>query len=256
MSLKSKIFIFLLMLVAFAFSATPADSTKTTKKGGLLGSLFSVEEDEAIHRGNILTGATLFLLQGNSDEDALNILFGDIYKAEGYTFTAEVFGGYFVRDAMAVGVRSGYSRTYLDIDYSILEDLADVKEHRKYVSNGFFVQPFLKNYLKVFDSKTIYFFNETSLTVEYSYGISQSDDGEDVSRTKNHGWTFKFGINPGLSLMVLDRLAFETSVGLLGLNSSWVVIEENGEKRSEVSYNIVNFKVNLLALDFSLVYFF
>ncbi|PWJ37240.1 hypothetical protein IE02_0722 [Fibrobacter succinogenes subsp. elongatus] len=256
MSLKSKIFIFLLMLVAFAFSATPADSTKTTKKGGLLGSLFSVEEDEAIHRGNILTGATLFLLQGNSDEDALNILFGDIYKAEGYTFTAEVFGGYFVRDAMAVGMRSGYSRTYVDIDYSILEDLADVKEHRKYVSNGFFVQPFLKNYLKVFDSKTIYFFNETSLTVEYSYGISQSDDGEDVSRTKNHGWTFKFGINPGLSIMVLDRLAFETSVGLLGLNSSWVVIEENGEKRSEVSYNIVNFKVNLLALDFSLVYFF
>jgi hypothetical protein len=56
--------------------------------------------------------------------------------------------------------------------------------------------------------------------------------------------------------MVLERLAFETSVGLLGLNSSWIVIEENGEKRSEVSYNVVNFKVNLLALDFSLVYFF
>ena len=67
--------------------------TKTAKKGGLLGSLFPVEEDEAIHRGNFLTGATLFLLQGNSDDDALNILFGDIYKAEGYTFTAEAFGG-------------------------------------------------------------------------------------------------------------------------------------------------------------------
>ena len=180
MSLKSKFFIFLLTFVALAYSAAPADSTKPSKKGGLLGSLYPVEEDEAIHRGNILTGATLFLLQGNSDEDALNILFGDIYKAEGYTFTAEVFGGYFIRDAMAIGARAGYSRTYVDIDYSILEDLADVKEHRKYVSNGFFVQPFLKNYLKVFDSKTIYFFNETSLTVEYSYGISQSDDGKDV----------------------------------------------------------------------------
>ena len=240
-------------------SVVPATETKTStpaKKGGLLGSLFPVEKDEAIHHGNILTGATLFLLQGNSDDDALNILFGDIYKAEGYTFTAEAFGGYFVRDAMAVGMRAGYSRTYVDVDYSILEDLADIKEHRKYVSNGFFVQPFLKNYLKVFDSRTIYFFNETSLTVEYSYGISQSDDGEDVSKTRNHGWTFKFGINPGLCIMVLDRLAFETSVGLLGLNSSWLVVEENGERRSEVSYNIVNFKINLLALDFSLVYFF
>lgn len=256
MSVKSKIFIALLSLVAFAFSATSADSTKSTKKGGLLGSLYPVEEDEAIHRGNFLAGATLFLLQGNSDEDALNILFGDIYKAEGYTFTAETFCGYFIRDAMAVGARAGYSRTYVDVDYSILEDLADVKEHRKYVSNGFFVQPFLKNYLKVLNSKNIYFFNETSLTVEYSYGISQSDDGDDISKTRNHGWTFKFGINPGLSIMVLDRLAFETSVGLLGLNSSWMTIEENGITHSEVAYNIVNFKINLLALDFSLVYFF
>jgi hypothetical protein len=56
--------------------------------------------------------------------------------------------------------------------------------------------------------------------------------------------------------MVLDRLAFETSVGLLGLSSSIMEIEENGESRSEVLYNIVNFKINLLALDFSLVYFF
>ncbi len=256
MKLRSKFFIFILTFVALAFSASYADSPKPAKKGGLLGSLFPVEEDEAIHRGNFQTGATLFLLQGSSDNDALNIIFGDIYKAEGYTFTAEAFGGYFVRDAMAVGARVGYSRTYADVDFSILEDLADIKQHRKYLSNGFFVQPFLKNYLKVLDSKTIYFFNETSLTVEYSYGISQSDDGEDVSKTKNHGWTFKFGINPGLSIMVLDRLAFETSVGLLGLNSSWMTIEENDETRSKVSYNIVNFKINLLALDFSLVYFF
>ena len=255
-----KFFIAVLILVSLVFADSSADvsaaNSAPAKKGGLLGSLFPVESDEAIHQGNVLAGATLFLLQGNSDEDKLNILFGDIYKAEGYTFTAEVFGGYFVRDAMAIGVRAGFSRTYVDVDYSILEELADIKEHRKYMSNGFFVQPFLKNYLKVFDSRTIYFFNETSLTVEYSYGISQSDDGGDVSKTRNHGWTFKFGINPGLSIMVLDRLAFETSVGLLGLSSSWLVVEENDESRSEVSYNIVNFKINLLALDFSLVYFF
>ena len=242
--------------VASINSNSTLANTAPVKKGGLLGNLFAVEQDEAIHRGNFLAGATLFLLQAESDDDALNIIFGDIYKAEGYTFTAEGFCGYFVRDAMAIGARAGYSRTFVDIDFSILEDLADVKEHRKYVSNGFFVQPFLKNYLKVFDSKTIYFFNETSLTVEYSYGISQSDNGEDVSKTRNHGWTFKFGINPGLCIMVLDRLAFETSVGLLGLNSSFMEIEENGEKRSEVLYNVVNFKINLLALDFSLVYFF
>ena len=137
-----------------------------------------------------------------------------------------------------------------------MEDLVDLSQHRKYVSNGFFVQPFLKNYLKVFDSKILYFFNETSLLVEYSYGLSQSDDGEDISRTRNRMWTFKFGLNPGLCIMVLDRLAFESSVGLLGLSSSLVEVEENDKSHSEFVYNIVNFTINLLALDFSLVYFF
>ena len=56
--------------------------------------------------------------------------------------------------------------------------------------------------------------------------------------------------------MILDNFAFETSVGLLGLSSSIIEIEENGEKHSEFSYNMVNFTVNLLALDLSLVYFF
>lgn len=224
--------------------------------GGLLGGLHPVEKDEAIVKGNFLAGATLFLLQGNTDKETLNILIGDLYKADGYTFTVKGFGAYFVRDAMALGARAGYSRTKLDIDYSILEDLADIQEHRQYLSNGFFVQPFLKNYLKVIDSKNVYFFNETSVSVEYSYGISQSDDGEDLSKSKTRGWTFEFGINPGISIMVLDRFAFETSVGLLGLSSTVMEIEENGETRSEFTYSIVNFTINLLALNFSLVYFF
>lgn len=261
-------FLFVIASQAFAMldsspSGIADDSLATTvqtkhagKKGGILGSLLPVEKDEAIQKGNFLAGATLFLLQGNTDKEALNILIGDLYKADGYTFTVKGFGAYFIRDAMALGARAGYSRTKLDIDYSILEDLADLSEHRKYLNNGFFVQPFLKNYLKVFDSKTVYFFNETSASVEYSYGISQSDDGEDLSKTRTHGWTFEFGINPGVSIMVLDRFAFETSVGLLGLSSTVMKIEENGERRSEFTYSIVNFTINLLALNFSLVYFF
>ena len=71
----------------FVFLALVLASHAFAEKGGLLGNLHAVHEDEAIHRGNFLTGATLFLLQGESDEDALNIIFGDIYKAEGYTFT-------------------------------------------------------------------------------------------------------------------------------------------------------------------------
>ncbi|MBR4783945.1 MAG: hypothetical protein IK012_01660 [Fibrobacter sp.] len=231
----------------------PADSVK---KGGLLDALFPVQPDEMISKGHAYAGATLSLIQANTEDDALNILIGDVYEAYGYTFTVEAFGGYFFRDAMAIGVRAGYSRTWFDIDFSILEDLMDVKEHRKYVSNGFFVQPLLKNYLKVLDSRLFYLFNETSIMVEYSYGISQTDNGEDMKKTRNRGWSIEAGINPGICVMVLNRIAFETSVGLLGLSSSIIDVEENGETKSRVVYNVVNFTINLLALKFSLVTFF
>lgn len=231
----------------------PADSVK---KGGLLDALFPVESDEMISKGHVYAGATLSLIQANTEDDALNILIGDVYEAYGYTFTVEAFGGYFFRDAMAIGLRAGYSRTWFDIDFSILEDLMDVKEHRKYVSNGFFVQPLLKNYLKVLDSRLFYLFNETSIMVEYSYGISQTDNGEDMKKTRNRGWSIEAGINPGICVMVLNRIAFETSVGLLGLSSSIIDVEENDETKSRVVYNVVNFTINLLALKFSLVTFF
>lgn len=239
-----------------ATDTVQAKSDSSTRKGGLLESLYPVEKDEAIAKGNVLSGASLSLIQAETDDDALDVIIGEIYEAEGYTFTVEAFAGYFVKDALAVGARAGYSRTWYDINFSLMEDLVDLSQHRKYVSNGFFIQPFLKNYLKVLDSRTIYFFNETSLMVEYSYGLSQTDDGEDISKTKNTMWTFKFGLNPGLCIMVLDRVAFETSVGLLGLSSSIVDVDENDEKHSKLVYNIVNFTINLLALDFSLVYFF
>lgn len=252
-----KILLSLLVLCLSAMAQEkPVQNEPSKKSGGLLEALYPVSPDEAIAKRRIFGGATLSLIQGTTDGDALNILIGDIYEGEGYTFTAEIFGGYFIRDAIALGMHTGYSRTWFDIDFSLLEDLMDHSEHRKYVSNGFFVRPFLKNYLKVFDTRTIYFFNETSIGIEYSYGISQSDDGEDMDKTRNRKWSIDVGLNPGLCIMVLNRFAFETSVGLLGLSTSIMEVEENGETHSEFMYNIVNFTINLLALDFSLVYFF
>lgn len=237
-------------------SSQVEESSSSSKAGGLLSSLYPVGKEESIAKGRFYGGLTLSLLQGNSEDDALNILVGDVYEAYGYTFTLEAFGGYFIKDAMAVGLRAGYSRTWYDIDFSLMEDLLDMKQHRKYVSNGFFFQPFLKNYLKVFDSRNLYLFNETSIKVGYSYGISQSDDGEEMSKAKNTAWSINVGINPGICIMVLDRFAFETSVGLLGLSTSVMDVEENGETHSRMVGNVVNFTINLLALDFSLVTFF
>jgi hypothetical protein len=62
----------------------PADSSR---KGGLLGSLHPIGKDEAIAKGRILSGATLSLIQAQTDDDALDVIIGEIYEAEGYSFT-------------------------------------------------------------------------------------------------------------------------------------------------------------------------
>ena len=103
------------------------DSAQKQPSGGLLDELYPVSPDEAISAGHILGGATLSLIQANTEDDALNIIIGDVYEAEGYMFTVQAFGGYFIKDALAVGAHLGYSRTWLDIDFSLLEDIADVK---------------------------------------------------------------------------------------------------------------------------------
>lgn len=237
-------------------SSSEVSISSSSKTGGMLGALYPVEADEAIAKGHVYSGLSLSLIQANSEDDALNIMIGDVYEAYGYTFTLEAFGGYFVKDAMAIGLRAGYSRTWYDIDFLLLEDLLDMKQHRKYVSNGFFFQPMLKNYFKVLSSRNLYVFNETSIKLGYSYGISQSDNGEDLDKSKNSSWSIEVGINPGICIMVLDRFAFETSVGLLGLSTSVLDVEENGKSHSRVVANVVNFTINLLALNFSLVAFF
>jgi hypothetical protein len=228
--------------------------TVPVKPKPLLDNTVPISPEENIAKGNIMAGFSVSLVQAEASD--VDMVIGDLYDLDGYTFSVDAFGGYFFRDALATGIRGGYSRTKYTLHFSLLEDIAELDQERKYLSNGFYVQPFLRNYLKLFDSKSIYFFNETSFQVAYSYGISQVDDTEDISKTRTQSLSFKLGLNPGIDVVLVKGFAFETSVGLLGLSSSMIDIEENGESTSEINYNIINFEVNLLALDFCLVYFF
>ncbi|MBP5570006.1 MAG: hypothetical protein J6X46_03155, partial [Prevotella sp.] len=96
-------------------SAKPVPASEQAS-GGLLDELYPVSPEEAISAGHILGGATLSLIQANTEDDAMNVIIGDVYEAEGYMFTVQAFGGYFIKDALAVGAHLGYSRTWLDID--------------------------------------------------------------------------------------------------------------------------------------------
>ena len=129
--MTSKILLFVLVLCASVLAQAGKDSSAlsapadSSRKGGLLGSLHPIGKDESISKGHLQGGATLSLIQAETDDDALDVIIGEIYEAEGYSFTVEAFGGYFIKDALALGLRAGYSRTWYDIDFSLMEDLVD-----------------------------------------------------------------------------------------------------------------------------------
>lgn len=235
-------------------SVSSSLESSSSVAGGIFEMLPKIAPDENVSHRHVFGGATVSLVQ--ADADNLNVMIGDLYELDGYLLSVEAFGGYFFKDAVAVGLRAGYDRTKYTVDFAMLKDLMDESQKREYLSNGFFVQPFIRNYLKITDSRLIYFFNETAFKFEYSSGISQVDDGEDLTKTTSQNYSFTFGLNPGVSIFVYSGLAFETSVGLLGLSSNISRINENGDKKSKFDYNVINFKINLLALQFSLVYFF
>lgn len=224
--------------------------------GGVADLAQKVDPDEAVAKGNFFGGVTIFLLQGSTDDDVLDIILAEVYDFDGYWLSLDAFGGYFLSDALGLGLRVGYSHKSYDIDFEVLEDITDYGAKRKYESNGFYIQPLLRNYIKILNSKTFYFFNETSINVGYSYGITHTDDGEDIERTRTKTWDIDVGINPGISIMIMKGFAFETSVGLLGLSSTVMEVEENGKTRTEFTYSLINFTINLLAIDLGLVYFF
>ena len=220
----------------------------------LFEDLYPVAPEEYIAKGRITAGTQVSLMQATISD--LDLSLADIYKLDGYILNVEAFGAYFLRDAMALGLRAGYNRTEYTFDFELNEDLTDLAQQRDFVSNGFSLTPYLRYYLKIFPTSTFYFFSELDLTYDSSTGLSAVDDGENLDKTRNTTHIIEAGINPGVTIFVMKGFAFETSVGLLGLSTGIREIETNGTSKSEIVTNVINFKINLLALNFSLAYYF
>ena len=58
-----------------------------------------------------------------------------------------------------------------------------------------------------------------------------SDDDEEMSKTLSDAWTLLVFV--GVNIFMVNGLAFETSISLLGLSSTISTIDENNEKKSE-----------------------
>ena len=171
---------------------------------------------------------------------------------------------YFIRDNLAVGARFDYDRSSLglgNLDLSLSDALSLTVGNFNYLKQSYTGAVTLRNYIPFGQSKRFAMFTELRLTGGYGQSESYKAGFDEVleepykTGTYQDIYQFEVGVVPGISEFVTNEVALEVSVGLLGFNYQKVEQVTNRVERSEMERNGVNFKINLLAINFGLSFY-
>ena len=208
-----------------------------------------------IEKGTWMVGGGASYMLHNNDNSRLLVVNG--IKSTGYTISVSPAFCYMVKDNMGVGVRFGYKRNMLQLDSAKMTfddiDLSVANFHK--ISHAFEIQGIGRYYIPVGSLKRIGLFNELQLA--YSYGQGKVLDGHGDKVDASYETSNSLGINvcPGFMAFVTEKLAIDVSVNMLGLQFDWTHQTHNQVEEGSRGTSLVNFKVNLLAIGFSLYYY-
>ena len=246
MSNRGHIFILAFLLVLCSFSAR----AQKMDRGIDMSS-----QPCFIKKGTWMVGGGASYMLHNNDNSRLLVVNG--IQSTGYTISVSPAFCYMVKDNMGVGLRVSYKRNMLQLDSASLSfndiDMSVANFHK--LSHSFEVQGIGRYYIPIASLKRIGLFNELQLA--YSYGQGKVLDGHGGKVNGSYETTNSLGINlcPGFMAFVTDRLAIDVSVNMLGLQLDWTRQIHNQVEEGSRGTSLANFKVNLLAIGFSLYYY-
>lgn len=173
---------------------------------------------------------------------------------------------YFLIDNLSIGARFDYSRSNLGLnnaDLILTSDLGFSLKDFRYFKQSYTGAVTLRNYIPFGDSKRFAMFAELRVLGGYAqsetYMMKTKDEIDDMESYKDGTYqdiyNFELGIVPGIAAFVTNEVALEVSVGLLGFNYQKVKQTANQVNVSEMEKSGANFKINLLAINFSLAFY-
>lgn len=161
------------------------------------------------------------------------------------------------KDNMGVGVRVGYRRNMFQLDSAKMnfEDIdMEMADFHK-ISHAFEIQGIGRYYIPVGSLKRLGLFNELQLSYSYGQGKVLDGHGDKVNATYETSNALGINVCPGFMAFVTDKLAIDVSVNMMGLHFDWTDQSHNRVAEGNRSFTFINFKVNLLAVGFSLYYY-
>lgn len=200
-----------------------------------------------VPKGHWIAGVTGSYSAHSNDNYMLAVIEG--VESMGYTIDVSPMVSYALADNLAVGVRFEYGRSLLKIDDADLvfgEDINLSVIDYYALQNSYTLMGVMRQYIPLGNAKRFAFFSE--VRVHGGYFQSKYAFDRPVSGTFSEGYSFGIGVVPGIVAFATNDVAFEVTVGMLGVGYTHTSQVHNQVYTGEVDASAMNFKVNLLSI--------
>ncbi len=202
-------------------------------------------------------GFSLSYLTANIDDYDFLVLDG--IDAKAYTFKISPHFAYSFKNDMAVGLRFSYKRTYANIgniDIGLGDDLSFKIDHYRMLQHSYNTGVFLRTYMSLFGSKVVGFYNDLQLSYGYSQGKILNHQGKELTGTYQVGHSLKLGARPGLAVFVMNNMAVDVSIDVMGASINWKKQTRNQVEQGSYRSAAADFSLNLLSINIGVTTYF
>ncbi len=255
----TKLILMLLALPIFCYGQSEGEQMKTEQiREEFRENRGMVElSTEFVPKGQWIIGATGSYSAHNNDNYTLLVVEG--IDSEGYTVNATPTLSYAIKENMTLGVRFKYGRSLLRIYDAGLsiggEDGTEIVVNDFYSLSHSYIGSFVaRQYIPLGKAKRFALFAD----IELEGGGFQSKCANDdpVKGTFSKGYTVGAGITPGIVAFATNDVAFEISVGMLGVSYTHTDQVHNQVYTGSVDSSSMNFKINLLSIGLGVSIYF
>ena len=166
---------------------------------------------------------------------------------------------YFIANNLSIGARFDYHNRGIRLDsarLSLTDDMAFDLENLNYLQQSYLGAIALRYYVPFMGSKIFGWFVEGRL----SGGVAKNKDYKQEDELKHGVYQetsrFSLGAYPGICFFVAENVDFEVQVGLADFGYQKISQIENQVKQSDIHKWSAKGKIDLLAIDFGVRFYF
>ncbi len=204
--------------------------------------------------GQWIIGATASYSTHINEDFAFAIVNG--INSVGYNVTASPVLAYTFKNNLSAGVRFEYSRMLLNLDSSLLTygDDIEVSMNDYYALQQTFTgMLILRQYIPIGNSKRFSLFSE--LRLEYGGLRAKFAYDDPVSGTFSKGYNVGASIVPGIVAWVTNDVAFEVTIGMIGISYSHTEQVHNQVNYGEVNSSQMSYGLNIFSIGLGVAFY-